>query len=379
MLAFLGIALAIWGLGVALKVPHQARWLAVALLYVVVLMIEVGLPEGTALRELFGGSAAPWVLGGALAAVVLAYREGLRRLRARVPVAEAPAPALSPGAMGEDELERYARHIVLREIGGPGQRRLKEARVLVVGAGGLGAPALLYLAGAGVGRIGVIDDDRVDASNLQRQVIHRDEDQDVPKAFSAVRAMAALNPHLDLRPYNRRLTEAIAAELIAEHDLVLDGTDDWDTRTLVGRAAVEAGVPLISGAISQWEGQVSLFDPARGTPCRACVFPAPPAPGVAPTCAEGGVLGPLPGIVGSIMAAEAVKHLTGAGETLAGRLMIYDALHADARVIRVRPRRDCPVCEGRGLDARGAAARARPNRGPDRGRDPNADPTRTRA
>ena len=211
-------------------------------------------------------------------------------------------------------------------------------------------PALLYLAGAGVGRIGVIDDDRVDASNLQRQVIHRDEDQDVPKAFSAVRAMSALNPHLDLRPYNRRLDEAIAADLIAEHDLVLDGTDDWDTRALVGRAAVEAGVPLISGAISQWEGQVSLFDPARGTPCRACVFPEPlPHQGAAPSCAEGGVLGPLPGIVGSIMAAEAVKHLTGAGETLAGRLMIYDALHADARVIRIRPRADCEVCGGRGL------------------------------
>ena len=350
MLAFLAIAAAIWALGAALKIPRQARWLAVALLYVAVLMIEVGLPEGVALRELFGGSAAPWVLGGALAAVVLAYREGLRRLRARVPVAEAPAPV--PGAMGEAELERYARHIVLREIGGPGQRRLKQARVLVVGAGGLGAPALLYLAGAGVGRIGVIDDDRVDASNLQRQVIHRDEDQDVPKAFSAVRAMAALNPHLDLRPYNRRLDEAIAADLVAEHDLVLDGTDDWDTRALVGRAAVAAGVPLISGAISQWEGQVSLFDPARGTPCRACVFPTPPAPGAAPTCAEGGVLGPLPGIVGAIMAAEAVKHLTGAGETLAGRLMIYDALHADARVIRIRPRPDCEVCGGRGLRVR---------------------------
>ena len=351
MLAFLAIAGGIWAGGAALKIPRQARWLAIALLYVVVLMIEIGLPRGFALRELFGPSAGPWVLGGILAALVVIYREGLRRVRARVPAAE-PPPAPAPGAMGEVELERYARHIVLREIGGPGQRRLKEARVLVVGAGGLGAPALLYLAGAGVGRIGVIDDDRVDASNLQRQVIHRDEDQDVPKAFSAVRAMDALNPHLDLRPYNRRLTEAIAAELIAEHDLVLDGTDDWETRDLVNRAAVGARVPLISGAISQWEGQVSLFDPARGTPCRACVFPAPPAPGAAPTCAEGGVLGPLPGIVGAIMAAEAVKHVTGAGETLAGRLMIYDALHADARVIRVRRRADCEVCGGRGLRAR---------------------------
>ena len=352
MLLFFAIAGGLWGLGAAVGAPRQARWLMIALLYVGVLMIEVGLPEGSPPREMFGGSAGPWVIGGVLAAVVLAYREGLRRLRERVPRPE--APAAPSGAMGEAEVERYARHIVLREIGGPGQRRLKEARVLVVGAGGLGAPVLLYLAGAGVGRIGVIDDDAVDASNLQRQVIHRDEDQGTPKAFSAVRAMAALNPYVDLRPYNRRLTEAIATDLFGEYDLVLDGTDGWDTRALINAAAVEAGVPLISGAISQWEGQVSLHDPARGTPCHACVFPAEPAPGVAPTCAEGGVLGPLPGIVGGIMAAEAVKHLTGAGETLAGRLLIFDALHADARVIRVRPRADCAVCGGRGLRA-GAA------------------------
>ena len=353
MLAFLALAGGLWGLGAATGTPRQARWLAIALLYVVVLMIEVGLPEGSGPREFFGGSAAPWVIAGALAAIVLAYREALRRVRARVPAPEAPPRPAQ--AIGEAEAERYARHIVLREIGGPGQRRLKEARVLVVGAGGLGSPALLYLAGAGIGRIGVIDDDAVDASNLQRQVIHRDGDRGTPKAFSAVRAMSALNPHVELRPYNRRLTEAIAAELVGEYDLVLDGTDGWETRALVNRAAVETGVPLVSGAISQWEGQVSLFEPARGTPCLACVFPQAPAPGVAPTCAEGGVLGPLPGIVGSIMAAEAVKRIAGAGETLAGRLLIYDALHADARVIRVRPRADCAVCDGRGLRVGGEA------------------------
>lgn len=351
MIAFGVLAAVIWFGGRLLGAPRQARWLALALLYVVVLMIEVGLPEGAGLRELFGGEAGPWVIVGVLAAVVLAYREGLRRLRARVPAPD-PPPARPAAAMGTEEVERYARHIVLREIGGPGQRRLKEARVLVVGAGGLGAPAMLYLAGAGVGRIGVIDGDRVDATNLQRQVIHRDEDQGTPKAFSAVRAMSALNPHIDLRPYNRALTPEIAEDLIADHDLVLDGTDDWDTRRAVNAAAVARGVPLISGAISQWEGQVGLFDPAHGGPCWACVFPAPPAPGAAPTCAEGGVLGPLPGIVGSIMASEAVKHLSGAGETLRGRLMIFDALHADARVIRTSPLEGCPVCGGRGA-ARG--------------------------
>lgn len=355
MLPFLAIAGGLWGLGALMRAPRQARWLMIALLYVFVLMIEVGLPEGAALRELFGGSPGPWVVAGVLAAAVVAYREALRRVRAHAHVPEAP-PAPPPGALGEAELERYARHIVLREIGGPGQRRLKRARVLVVGAGGLGAPALLYLAGAGVGRIGVIDDDAVDASNLQRQVIHRDADQGVPKALSAARAIAALNPHVEVRPYNRRFTEAIAGELVAEHDLVLDGTDDWATRALVNRACVERGVPLVSGAIAQWEGQVSLFDPARGTPCHACVFPREPAPGVAPSCAEGGVLGPLPGVVGAIMAAEAVKHLSFAGETLAGRLLLYDALHAEARTIRLRPRADCAVCGGRGLRAGGDAA-----------------------
>lgn len=356
MLAFLATAGGLWGLGAAIRAPRQARWLMIALLYVAVLMITVGFPEGARLREIFGGSAAPWAIGGVLAALVLAYREGLRRLRARVPAPE--APARQAPVMGGEEVERYARHIVLREIGGPGQRRLKEARVLVLGAGGLGAPALLYLAGAGVGRIGVVDFDTVDASNLQRQVIHRDEDQGTPKAFSAVRAMAALNPHLDLRPYNRRLTEEIAPALFADYDLVLDGTDDWATRALVNRVAVAGGVPLLSGAIAQWEGQVSLFDPARGTPCHACIFPREPAPGTAPSCAEGGVLGPLPGIIGSIMAAEAVKHLARAGETLAGRLLLYDALHAESRVIRLRPREGCEVCGGRGLRAGAPLARA---------------------
>lgn len=359
MIAFLAIAAALWGLGAAMRAPRHARWLMIALLYVAVLMIEVGLPEGSAPRELFGGSAAPWVVLGILAALVLLYREGLRRVRLRARPAEVP-PEPEPGALGEAEVERYARHVVLREIGGPGQRRLKKARVLVVGAGGLGSPALLYLAGAGVGRIGVIDHDAVDASNLQRQVIHRDADQGVPKALSAARAMTALNPHVEVRPYVRRFDEAIAAELLDEYDLVLDGTDDWTTRALVNRAAVALGVPLVSGAIAQWEGQVSLFDPARGTPCHACVFPKEPEPGVAPSCAEGGVLGPLPGIVGALMAAEAVKWATGAGETLSGRLMILDALGAEARTIRIAPRADCAVCGGRGARLPGGTELAAP-------------------
>jgi molybdopterin/thiamine biosynthesis adenylyltransferase len=216
--------------------------------------------------------------------------------------------------------------------------------VLVVGAGGLGSPALLYLAGAGVGTVGVIDDDVVEETNLQRQVIHADARIGMPKVFSAEAAMKALNPHVAVRPYDRRLTEEIAGELLADYDLVLDGTDDFPTRYLVNRTASARRLPLVSAALSQWEGQISLYHTAGGTPCYQCVFPEAPAPGLAPSCAEAGVLAPLPGVVGSMMAVEAVKHLTGAGETLAGRMLIYDSLHGETRTIRLKRRAGCPVC-----------------------------------
>ena len=250
-------------------------------------------------------------------------------------------------AFSDDELERYARHIVLREIGGPGQKRLKEAKVLVIGAGGLGSPALQYLAATGVGTIGVIDDDVVENSNLQRQVIHTDDRIGMPKVFSAQIAMQAQNPFVEVRPYHRRLTAEIAEELFREYDLILDGTDDSDTRYLVNEVAVQLGKPLISAAISQWEGQISVFDPANDAPCYRCVFPEPAAAGLAPSCAEGGVLGPLPGVLGSMMAVETVKLLAMTGETLRGRMLIYDALYSETRIISVKKRPSCPVCDGK--------------------------------
>jgi len=243
-----------------------------------------------------------------------------------------------------DELERYARHIILRELGGAGQQKLKAARVLVVGAGGLGAPALLYLAAAGVGHIRVVDGDVVDASNLQRQVIHSEATVGQPKVTSAAAAMAGLNRFITVDPVDQAFGEDNAADLIVGCDLVLDGTDNFDTRYLVNRACAAAGVPLISAAITQWEGQISVYDPARGSPCYQCVFPEAPAPGLVPTCAEAGVIAPLPGVIGTMMAVEAVKVITGAGETLRGQLMIYDALYAETRKISVKPRSDCPVC-----------------------------------
>ena len=315
------------------------------LLYVVVLMVQIVLPVGNPLREATGGGAAGWLILGGFVALGFGYGLGLRWLRSRVRDKEASeAPTPQPGKFRDGELERYARHIVLRELGGPGQKRLKEAKVLVVGAGGLGSPALLYLAAAGVGTVGVIDDDVVDSGNLQRQVIHTDARIGMPKVFSAQAAMEALNPYLEVRPYKRRLTADVAADLLAAFDVVLDGTDNFDTRYLVNRACVAAGKPLISGALSQWEGQVSVFDPAHSGPCYQCIFPQAPAPHLAPSCAESGVLGPLPGVVGSMMAVETIKLIAGAGAVLRGEMLIYDALWGETRKITLKRRDECPVC-----------------------------------
>ncbi len=342
MVWFLVCAAALWGLGRLLGAPSAARWTMVALLYVGVLALQVALPAGHPARAVFGGSLGEWLVLGALAAAVFGYGRLLRRVKARA----APDAVPVPGTYAPGEVERYARHIMLREIGGPGQKALKQAKVLVVGAGGLGSPALLYLAAAGVGRIGVIDADVVEATNLQRQIVHADTRIGMPKVFSAEVAMRALNPYVDVRPYHRRLTPDMAADLVGDYDLVLDGTDNFDTRYAVNAACVATGRPLVSGALAQWEGQVSLFHPAAGAPCYACVFPEPPAPHLAPSCAEAGVLGPLPGVVGAMMAAEAVKAITGAGEGLAGQMLIYDALYGESRRIALRRRPGCAVCGG---------------------------------
>lgn len=314
------------------------RWLLGAL---VLAWAVIELSHLAGMGAIFGGSARGWLVAGGLAGLVLAYRAGLARLRARA-APEAP-PAPDPALVSDAELDRYARHLVLREIGGPGQMRLRDARVLVVGAGGLGAPVCLYLAAAGVGRITVADDDTVSLSNLQRQVIFRSDQQGQGKAGAAAAAMQALNPHVEVEALPRRITDA-DADLVARHDLVLDGTDSFAAREAINRACVAARVPLVAGAIAQWEGQVTLYDPARGGPCLSCLFPVAPAPGLAPSCAEAGVIGPLPGVVGSMMALEAIKHLTGAGQGLRGRMLIFDGLWGESRTIGTARRPDCPVC-----------------------------------
>lgn len=334
---------ALWGIGWIMGAPVRARLIMIGILMAGVLAVQIVLPQGHPLREATGSDPRLWLLILAFCGLIWLYRTGLQSLRRRArPAPE--QPRTQGGTFSAAELSRYARHIVLREIGGPGQKSLRDAKILVVGAGGLGSPALQYLAGAGVGAVGVIDDDLVDGSNLARQVIHTDARIGDPKVFSAADAMRAQNPFIEVRPYNRRLSEEIARDLFDDYDLILDGSDNFATRYLVNRAAAALGKPLVAAALTQWEGQISLYDPARGTPCYECVFPEAPDPSLMPSCAEAGVLGPLPGVIGSMMAVEAVKAITGAGEGLAGRLLIYDALYADMRIIKVSKRPDCPVC-----------------------------------
>lgn len=346
MAIVLGLAAALWGIGLAMGLSKSYRLGMIAILLAAVIALHLILPDGHAIRQNTGEGPAMWIFIIAAGLVVFGYSKLLSMLRAR---SSSPAENDTPtqdsqAPFSDTELTRYARHIVLREIGGAGQNALKDASVLVIGAGGLGAPALQYLAAAGVGTIGVIDDDAVDSSNLQRQVIHTDATIGMPKVQSAAIAMRALNPFITVKPYQRRLTREIAMDLVAEYDLILDGTDNFDTRYLVNEVCTKTKKTLISAALTQWEGQIGEFAPHVGTPCYQCIFPERPDPSLVPSCAEGGVLGPLPGVLGSMMAVEAVKTLTGAGAGLRGRLLIYDALYAETRTIAVKPRPDCPIC-----------------------------------
>ncbi|WP_406645829.1 HesA/MoeB/ThiF family protein [Aliisedimentitalea scapharcae] len=343
MILVLGTAALIWWGGAFAGFGRVVRVLLLIVLFFAVVSIHLVLPPESGLRQATGGSAALWLILGGCGIVAGGYARLVAALRARAQPKEQTVTQKT-GTFSETELNRYARHIVLREIGGPGQKKLKQARVLVIGAGGLGAPALQYLAAAGVGTIGVIDDDEVENANLQRQVIHRDADIGVPKVFSAKAAMEAQNPNVEVKPYHRRLNEEIAAELFAEYDVILDGTDNFETRYLANRIAVNLGKPLISGALSQWEGQLSVFHPGAGGPCYQCIFPEAPAPGLAPSCSEAGVIGPLPGVIGSMMAVETIKQITGAGAVLRAEMLIYDGLYGETRKIRLAPRADCPVC-----------------------------------
>jgi molybdopterin/thiamine biosynthesis adenylyltransferase/rhodanese-related sulfurtransferase len=249
-----------------------------------------------------------------------------------------------PRVLDDDKRRRYARHLMIPEVGEAGQLKLLDSRVLMIGAGGLGSPAGLYLAAAGVGTLGIVDDDRVDDSNLQRQVIHSTQEIGELKAESAKRRLQSINPDLEVVPYFERLSaENIDRILADDWDVIVDGTDNFPTRYLVNDAAVWHDVPLVYGSIYRFEGQVSVFKPQVG-PCYRCLFPEPPPPELAPSCAEGGVLGVLPGIIGSLQANEALKLLLGAGEPLIGRLLLFDAAEGEFSEVIVRRNPNCPVC-----------------------------------
>jgi len=244
----------------------------------------------------------------------------------------------------EEQIQRYARHIVLREVGGTGQARLLAARVLVVGAGGLGSPLILYLAAAGVGTIGVVDADTVDLSNLQRQVLHGGDTLDLPKVESARRAVARINPDVRLAPHETRLTVDTAPDLLAGYDIVCDGSDNFATRFLLNDACHFAGKTLVSAAVLRFDGQLSVYKTHAGGPCYRCIFPAPPPPDMVPSCGEAGILGAVAGVMGSLQATETLKEILGIGRSMAGRLLIYDALEANFRQITVKPDPACPLC-----------------------------------
>jgi sulfur-carrier protein adenylyltransferase/sulfurtransferase len=253
-------------------------------------------------------------------------------------------PLVTPAAdLSVDEVRRYSRHLIIPDVGMTGQKRLKNARVLCVGAGGLGSPALLYLAAAGVGTLGVIDFDVVDESNLQRQIIHGQSDIGRPKAESARDSIKEINPYVKVIVHETQLDSDNALEIFAQYDLIVDGTDNFATRYLVNDACVLLGKPYVWGSIYRFDGQASVFWAEHG-PCYRCLYPEPPPPGMVPSCAEGGVLGVLCASIGSIQVNEAIKLIVGIGDSLAGRLMIYDALEMSYRTVRVRKDPECPIC-----------------------------------
>ena len=247
------------------------------------------------------------------------------------------------GAFSQEEMLRYSRHLIMPEVGLEGQEKLRAAKVLIVGAGGLGSPLALYLAAAGVGTLGIVDFDKVDLTNLHRQLLHGTADVGRPKLASARERILEVNPHVRVETYETRLTSENALEIIAQYDIVVDGTDNFPTRYLVNDACVLLGKANVYGSIFRFDGQVSVFDATRG-PCYRCLYATPPPPGLVPSCAEGGVLGVLPGIVGTLQALETIKLIIGKGEPLIGRLVLFDALTLKFRELRLKKNPECPVC-----------------------------------
>ena len=248
----------------------------------------------------------------------------------------------SPLAFTTAQLKRYQRHIIMPQVGGIGQRKLLDSKVLLLGAGGLGSPTALYLAAAGVGELGIVDFDVVDLSNLQRQILHDTDDVGRPKVVSAQETLNDINPDIRVNPINERLSSENIMEILADYDIVVDGSDNFSTRYLVNDAAYLSKTTLVHGSIFLFEGQATVFEPGEG--CYRCLYPTPPPPGMVPSCAEAGVFGVLPGIIGSIMAVETIKIVLGIGEPLVNKLLLFDALNMEFRTVKLRRDKNCPLC-----------------------------------
>ena len=331
-----------YGIAIYFKVRRKVILTTLALVYGFVLFLVLVLPETHFVIINIGSSFAELLLLTIIMLLIGAYSFILKKIKKKN--IEKNADIKTGSEMSESEIERYARHIILKEIGGPGQQKMRDAKVLVIGAGGLGNPVSLYLAAAGVGTIGIIDHDEVSLSNLQRQILFRDEDIGISKVFASQKNLSQLNPHIIIKPYNRILDEKNAQNLIKEYDLIIDGTDNLNTRHLINLACIGAEKPLISGAISQWEGQISLFDPKNNFPCYSCLFPKTDNDNMVKSCAEVGVLGSLPGVIGSLMAVEAIKEINGIGKSLRGFLILYDALNCEVRKVEAEKDPKCVIC-----------------------------------
>ncbi len=266
-------------------------------------------------------------------------------MASKIKIPNSPETGNPSAALSKEEITRYSRHLIMPEVGMDGQLKLKQAKVLCIGTGGLGAPLGLYLAAAGVGRIGLVDFDKVDLSNLQRQILFDTNDIGRPKIEAATNRLRNLNPDIQIDNFETRLTSENALDILKDYDIVVDGTDNFPTRYLVNDACVILGKPNVYGSIFRFEGQITIFG-YPGGPCYRCLYPEPPPPGLVPSCAEGGVLGVLPGIVGAIQAAETLKLIIGKGEPLVGRLLLFDALAMRFRELKLRKNPECPVCSG---------------------------------
>ena len=342
MTLFIFIGGTIFILDRIVKVKRFNNFIIISFIFILLFLVHLVFNSDNILIQLTGGSLNKLIFIGLLYSILALYALILSKIKNSQRVRS--LEKRKGGSFKSEELDRYARHIILKEIGGSGQKKLKNARVLVVGAGGLGSPVLQYLGACGVGVIGIIDNDLVDNSNLHRQVIYPDSAIGENKVFAAAEVIKSQNPFIEVLTFNRLFNETIAKELISDFDVVVDGTDNSSSRYLINEMCVLLNKPLVSGAIAQWEGQVMVYDNMPESPCYQCVFPPTHMESPDLSCSTLGVVGALPGVIGSIMAVETIKLIINAGESLRNRLLIYDGLYAETRTISTKKNDECPIC-----------------------------------